>query len=311
MRFPIGLHVALIFTVAVFLLPRNAISGDTPLTNDADSQYAFAKSRLDAGAFDEAAVEFNRFIFYFPDDRRVPQARFQIGMAHFAAGKYLQAAMIFDRLTENYAGLPYQNEAFIMLSRCHARQGLNDQAMLDLRNLMALTANKDISDEARYELGWLQVNQSRWGLAGQEFNRISPANQDRYQVSRLQQALARSGTIPSKNPTVAGVLSIIPGGGQLYCGRYRDALTALVVNAGLIWAAWEAFDEDLYALGGVITFVEFGFYAGNITGAVSSAHKYNRDRSGEFRENMYRLKQPPLSLAPVPGGAGLFLSVSF
>ena len=34
---------------------------------------------------------------------------------------------------------------------------------------------------------------------------------------------------------------------------HRDALTAFVINAGLIWAAWESFDNELYALGGVIS----------------------------------------------------------
>ena len=35
-------------------------------------------------------------------------------------------------------------------------------------------------------------------------------------------------------------------------------------------------------LAAVISFVEFGFYAGNIYGAVSSAHKYNRDRIADI-----------------------------
>jgi hypothetical protein len=94
------------------------------------------------------------------------------------------------------------------------------------------------------------------------------------------------------------LLSIVPGGGQLYCNRYQDAMTAFLINAGLIWAAWEAFDNEQYALGSVISFVEFGFYAGNIYGAVSSAHKYNRDRIAEFRERLNQRRQMSLSLAP-------------
>jgi hypothetical protein len=103
----------------------------------------------------------------------------------------------------------------------------------------------------------------------------------------------------------------VPGGGQLYCARYQDALTAFLINAGLIWAAWEAFDNELYALGGVIGFVEFGFYAGNIYSASASAHKYNRDRSADFRDYLNQRRQTPLSLAPAPGGAALCLKVDF
>lgn len=281
------------------------------LTIDADSQYRYAQSRLDAGAFDEAIVEFNRFIFFFPADTRLPRARFQTGMAHFGARQYQAAAAIFNMQTKDYTGLPLENEAFFMLSRSHARQGMIEQAMLDLHNLLTLASDPDVIDQARYELGWLHVDQGQWNKADQAFSRITAVNQDRFQVSSLQQALVRSDTIATKNPTTAGFLSIVPGGGQLYCGRYRDALTAFVINAGLIWAAWESFDNELYALGGVITFVGFGFYAGNIYGAVSSAHKYNRDRIGEFREDLHRYKQMPLSLVPTPGGASLCLTLDF
>ena len=84
-----------------------------------------------------------------------------------------------------------------------------------------------------------------------------------------------------------------------------------MVNGGLIWAAWESFDNELYALGSVITVVGFGFYAGNIYGAVSSAHKVNRDRDAEFRENLNRYRKLNLSVAPVRDGAALCLSTNF
>lgn len=298
--------------ICVSLLMLTA-AGDcvAALTIDADSQYRYAQSRFDAGAFDEAIIEFNRFIFFFPADHRIPRARFKTGMAHYRAGRYLAAAAIFNLQTTDYKGLPLENEAFFMLSRSHARQGMIEQAILDLHNLLAVASDADVIDRARYELGWLHVDQGRWIQADESFSRITADNQDRFQVDSLKQSLALSDTIPTKNPTTAGVLSIVPGGGQLYCGRYRDAMTAFVINAGLIWAAWEAFDNDNNALGGVITFVEFGFYAGNIYGAVSSAHKYNRDRISEFQDFLNRQKQSPLSLAPAPGGAALCLTVDF
>ncbi len=285
--------------------------GFTQLTIDADSQYRYAQSRLDAGAVDEAIVEFNRFIYFFPEDPRIPRARFQTGMAHFNAGRYQAAAAIFNRQTEDFTGSPLDNQAFFMLSRSHARQGMTEQAILDLHNLVALSSETDVIDRARYELGWLHVDQGRWNDADQSFGGISPGNQNRFQVADLKQALALSEAIPVRHPMTAGLLSIVPGGGQLYCNRYQDALTAFLINAGLIWAAWEAFDNEQYALGGVISFVEFGFYAGNIYGAVSGAHKFNRDRIAEYRERLNQHRQMSLSLAPVPEGAALCLTISF
>jgi TolA-binding protein len=285
--------------------------GGARLAIDADRQYRYAQSRLDSGAVDEAIAEFNRFIHFFPEDPRVPKARFQTGMAHFSAGRYQAAAAIFNQQTVDFADSPLDNQAYFMLSRSHARQGMIEQAILDLHNLVALTSAPDVIDRARYELGWLHVDQGRWNDAGQAFGQISSDNQDRFRVADLKHALARSDTIPVKHPTTAGFLSIVPGGGQLYTKRYQDAATAFLINAGLIWAAWESFDNDLYALGSVISFVGFGFYAGNIYGAVSGAHKYNRDRIVDYREYLNQNRQMFISMAAAPEGAALRLTIRF
>ena len=305
------LRVAMLLIGMSILMLSPMVADADQRTIDADSQYAFAQSRLDAGAFDEAIAEFHRFVYFFPADHRVPSALFQTGMAHFDAGRYQAAAAVFDRQTGGDADSPLVSDAFFMLSRCHARQGMIEQAMVDLYNLMVVSTKKAVLDRARYELGWLHVEQGRWNDAGQAFDRITPNSRDRFRVDDLKAALVRSDAIAVKNPTTAGMLSIVPGGGQLYCKRYQDAMTAFLINAGLIWAAWEAFDNEQYALGGVISFVEFGFYAGNIYGAVSGAHKYNRDRISEFRESLYRRRQISFSLAPAPDGAALCLTVDF
>ncbi|MBR9987948.1 MAG: tetratricopeptide repeat protein [Desulfosarcina sp.] len=302
----------LIVTIGLTLVLISApATGFARLTIDADGQYRYAQSRLDSGAVDEAIAEFNRFIHFFPADARVPRARFQTGMAHFSAGRYQAAAAIFNQQTLDFTDSSLDTQAFFMLSRSHARQGMIEQAILDLHNLVALSSDPAVIDRARYELGWLHVDQGRWTDAERAFGRISPANQDRFQVADLKQALAGSEAIPVKSPTTAGWLSMVPGGGQLYCNRYQDAATAFLINAGLIWAAWEAFDDEQYALGSVISVVGFGFYAGNVYGAVSSAHKYNRARITEYRQRLNQRRQMSLSLAPTPEGAALCLTVRF
>jgi tetratricopeptide (TPR) repeat protein len=281
------------------------------LTIDADSQFAYAQSRLEDGAFDEAASEFNRFIHFFSDDPRVPDARFLQGTAHFRAGRYTRAAAIFDALTTDASATAPVVDAFLMLSQSHARQGHVDQAVLDLHNLMALSADVDTVDRAYYELAWLHMDRGRWQDADTAISRISAANRERFRADELARALAGRADLAYKNPTTAGVLSIVPGGGQLYCRRYQDALTAFLLNTGLIWAAWESFDNEMYALGGLVSFVGAGFYAGNIYGAVSGAHKINRDRAARFRDHLTTYRPPALSLAPLPGGALVSLTIDF
>ncbi len=297
---------------AAWLLIQAAVPclADT-LTLDADSQYDYARSRLDAGAFEDAINEFNRFIHFFPEDQRVLNARFYQGTAHFRIAAYESAADIFASLATEAMPTKVGIDAIFMLSKSHARQGNLDQAVLDLHNLIAIYTDADIRDRAQYEMAWLHMDRGHWRDAETAIHRIRETNRQRYKVAELENALARRAELAYKNPTTAGILSIVPGGGQLYCRRHQDALTAFLLNTGLIWAAWESFDREQYALGCLISFIEAGFYAGNIYGAVSGAHKINRDRMIRFRKDLESRRLPTLSLVPIPGGSLVSLTIDF
>jgi len=311
MDFKKPFRVFVLLSVTWLLIFLSAVSGNAEMVIDADRQYDYAHSRFMAGSYDEAIIEFNRFIYFFPEDPRIDPANFQIGMAHFNAGRNSDAAGVFSHLIEDSSSEELMTDAYFMLSRSHAGFGNLDQAMLDLRNLMTVTSDPDVLDRARYELAWLLIDQGRWSEADQVISGITTGNFDQFHVAGLQQDLAKFDQIPRKSTTTAGFLSILPGAGQAYCGRYQDALTAFLVNAGLICAAWEAFDNELYALGAVIGFVEFGFYAGNIYGAVSGAHKYNRDRISEFRDGLIQKNRVQLSLGPIKEGWAVCLKMDF
>ncbi len=82
-----------------------------------------------------------------------------------------------------------------------------------------------------------------------------------------------------KSPALAGSLSaLLPGAGQAYCGRWRDASIALLVNALLVGTAVEAYDHDRPWLGTTTAVFGAGWYLGNIYSAVNSAHKHNETR---------------------------------
>jgi hypothetical protein len=115
--------------------------------------------------------------------------------------------------------------------------------------------------------------------------------------------------LPYKEPATAGALAILPGLGHLYCERPKDALVAFLLNGLTVWAAIEAFDEDLQVLGSLLLLLEVGWYAGNIYSAVNCAHKYNRKVRNDFRRSLPdRLN---LSLYTTRGGLGLALRMNF
>jgi hypothetical protein len=90
-----------------------------------------------------------------------------------------------------------------------------------------------------------------------------------------------------------------------------SALISFLLKGALIFAAYEAFDEDLEGFGAVIAFFELGFYSENIYSAVSSAHRYNRDEKNRFLDSLKKGAQINISLIAPYEGRSLLLSCRF
>jgi tetratricopeptide (TPR) repeat protein len=274
-----------------------------------DKQFNYAQDLFSAKDYITAVNEYKRFIYFFPKDKRVELAMYRIGMSHYLSGHYQEAVSAFEKLTEQYFETEYSIKSYYKISEAYINLKAYDQALIDLNNLVTTTHDEDVRDEAYYRIGWIYIETASWDNARLYFEKISPKNRDKFRLKKLADELDKETLIPQKDPKLAGFLSIIPGGGYLYCERYQDALVAFLLNGGLIYAAYESFDEGLGALGGLITFVEFGFYAGNIYGAVTSAHKFNRKETDKF---IYKLKKNTrVNLSADLENKGVLLSFRF
>jgi TolA-binding protein len=284
---PMRVGVLLVAATLMSAVPARA------LTIAPEQQYAFASQLFNAGQFRRAAEEFQRFAFFFPDDARRREAILRAGIA-FLRGEEPEAALQeFNALTGEDPLDAIAVEAHFMIAESYLRLNAPTQAVLQLHNLIATSNDSEVRDRAHFRMAWIQIEQTDWQGARRTLARIGPHSP--YPVERLLSDLDRSDGIPKKSPALAGTLSILPGAGQLYTGRYQDALTTFLLNGGLAWAAVEAFDNGQTALGSLIAFVGFGFYAGNIYGAVSSAHKYNQTQQERFAEELGQQSLLPAS----------------
>jgi tetratricopeptide (TPR) repeat protein len=266
------------------------------LTIDADRQYALAQSLFSAGDFLEAGIEYRRFAHFFPDDPRVETALYRIGRCYFNLEDYGRAIDAFYGLIDRFPGGARAADAYRGIAASHLKKGEPAQAAAVLEQLIAAADDLSVIDDANYRIGWIYLDAADWKRARIYFHRVRPQARLSYPAEDLLNELNRVPDIPRKNPDTAGLLAILPGAGHFYCGRYRDGLIALVLNAAFIAAAWEAFDNDLPILGGVIAGVGAGFYVGNIYSAVGSAHKYNRAQERRFIEGLKKRAGPQLSL---------------
>ena len=284
------------------------------LTIDAEQQFDYAESLFSGQQYLKAAEEYQRFAFFFKDHPKNRIARFRSGESFLLANNPSQAIQILQSLISEGKDDPLSMEAFFLQAECYLQLNSPTQAVVQLNNIIALSDDTATDDRAYYRIAWIQIEITNWEGAKKAFDRMSATGRQRHGVDHLEQALAGAETIPTKSPGLAGTLSIVPGGGQLYCRRYQDAFIAFVLNAGFIWAASDAFDNDQNGLGGLLSFVGLGFYMGNIYGAVNDAHKFNRQQTRQFVDELrqHQIRIPgPQEGASVKSGIILGLRIPF
>jgi tetratricopeptide (TPR) repeat protein len=278
---------------------------------DPHQQFQFAESYFQRGDYYKAIGEFERFIYFFPEAEKVEHARYKIGLSYLKGEKYAEAIQAFQGVIERYVNSHYAIRSYFGISEANVRRKNYDAALITLANVVRISLDPDVKDEALYRCGWVYLDQGLWEEARRCFNKISPDNRDKYNIEQLMLEIDKEAHLRHKNPTTAGLLAILPGAGHVYTERYRDGLVSFLVNGALIFAAYQAFRHEQYALGGIITVVEVGFYAGNIYGAVNSAHKFNRNEEKHFLNYLKDHAKVNLSLQRPQDGGAILLSCKF
>lgn len=241
--------------------------------SDAASLLSFADALFDQGDHYRAVTEYKRYLHSAPDGSQAPRAALRIGESYLAGERWQQADRALLRVEELYAGSAEAGRARMLWGESPYRRQAWAEARRRLGSLLLDGGEPRWQTRARYLLAWSFLEQWRLDAAGKELERLSGKASE-----SLLAELPAFAEIPSKSPGLAGGLSaVLPGTGQLYAGRYRDAALSLLLNAAFIVGAIESFDDGNEVVGSILVFFEAGWYTGNIFNAVNSAHKFNRD----------------------------------
>lgn len=97
-------------------------------------------------------------------------------------------------------------------------------------------------------------------------------------------------TYKPKKQMLAGYLSLFPGLGQLYAGNYKDSLNAFLLNGSIIAvSAYSIFTLDLWTF----SLLEFNpllhFMKGNIYNAQKDVYEYNSRHLQEYKEEILNI----------------------
>ncbi|MBW2064250.1 MAG: tetratricopeptide repeat protein [Deltaproteobacteria bacterium] len=254
---------------------------------DSDDQFYFALQAMEKGEYTRAVTEFERFIHFFPDDQKVPRARYLIGLCYIGAKKYSLAREVLVGVYDDYGSDELGGRALLLVGETYYLQGILGEAEHYFRRVIEGYPSPELRYSAYYRLGWVRLKSDRWTEAAKAFEMVGEDSPLCPSAGQLAEAGPKGEALPRKSPTQAGILAaILPGLGHAYCNRYKDGLVAFLLNGLFIWASVEAFNEDLDVAGGILLALELGWYSGNIYSAVNSAHKYNRKVRDDFRRNL-------------------------
>lgn len=242
---------------------------------------------MERGEYQGAVNEFERFIQFFPQDERVPKARYLVGLSYLEGKAYEPARRALHKVLKAYPGMPLAGDALFLIGESYYRQGISEEATYYFEKVIERYPWKKLKDASFYRLGWSRMRTNHWQKASKTFQLIEESSPLYASAKDLSRESLKGELLPYKNPTAAGFLAaFIPGLGHAYLNRYKDGMVALLLNGLFIWAAVESFNEDLEVLGGILTFLEFGWYSGNIYSAVNGTHKYNRKVKNDFLKTL-------------------------
>lgn len=286
------MKLALVFalvTGAAAAEPLRSAEAEAVQVPDARLAAAFADSLFDRGDYYRAIGEYERALFLAPTAAEAPRWNLQIGEAYRKGEQFVDAARTFERLARE---LPESSRplALYRAAKAHLDAGALESAVARAREAAdAFRDDPSRAREARYIEGWALLRSERDAEAEKAFAAAKGGDTAGLGAEKLLKVMPQLADIPSKSPTLAGVLGLIPGAGHLYLGDPQTAVSALVWNGIFIWALVDKIRARDWSLVAVLSIFESMWYGGSILGAVSGAHRYNRDARVNAMEDLEKL----------------------
>ena len=267
------------------------------VAHEPEAELSFANALLAEGDHYRAIGAYKEFLHLAPDSPLADEARLSIGRA-YVRGEQPAAAQAY------YRSLASRSPEWMrraLLEGAHAAYvaGEYQAAEKSLRSWLRAGPDVDAGQQARarYLLAWslLQQDQAR---AAESLFRALPHFEGQAALAQVGAAWER---LPERSPLVAGLLSVVPGAGHFYVGEPVTGLAALTLNGVFGFALYQTIRERRLGLSLILGMMESLWYTGTVFGAVSSAHKFNRDVRNQARERLRDpLEDAPESWPPLP-----------
>ncbi|MEI8139917.1 MAG: tetratricopeptide repeat protein [bacterium] len=268
----------------VWLLVLGAGLAGAAVPSDSNPVMAFADDLFSRGDYYRAITEYERYVFQNPEAPQAGRARLQVGMCYYRGEKWEAARDQFLKLKEWYGDRPEGRDAWLMLAKTFYRLEKYTMAEGLIEEFIQKFPDDNRIGDALIMKGICLARFGSREWARESFRSV-PTNSVRFaDVEALVGLAGRLDDVPQKSPGLAaGLSALLPGAGQLYVERPRDATVSFLINGVTIAGMLAAFNNHEEVVGCVFAMVETSWYFGNIYNASSGAYKFNsRQRSSLF-----------------------------
>lgn len=281
-RFPLSFRTCIVLLVAIgcvcSVAPAGAFQerskGSDPCVNPKiPAELGFADALFAEQDYYRAVTEYKRFVYLHPRHHEVDRAYLNMARGAIAAERWEDARSILQHIIGQNPKEKIRAQAHVLLAEIPYLQKKFDLSLGYLQQIEGLQLDPAFTQRVKELQLWSMLKMERledtYAFLNTQKLDLQPNLED---IVRLQK-------LPRKSPRLAGTLSaLLPGAGQLYNGRYREAGMAFALNAAFLAGGIQAINTGNTVLGGILLFFEAGWYGGNIYNAVNTAHKTNRRR---------------------------------
>lgn len=241
------------------------------------------------GDWYRAISEYRRFLYQVKGrGQEAPRAAMAVGEAFLRGEQYDAAGRQLDGVAQRTSSMELRRTALFGAGRAYLLDGRPELSKPRFRLLSEdAEAPLFLREEATWLLAWGHFDAGELEMALALFEQVA-AGGGRYAMN-AQGVVAKLKTkdeLSTKNPILAGALSIIPGLGHIYLGQIGVGTTSMAWNGLFIIAAALAWLQGQWGPALVLTVFELGWYAGGIFGAVAGAYKHNRDVVRNWRDEI-------------------------
>ncbi|MBI1929301.1 tetratricopeptide repeat protein [Candidatus Poribacteria bacterium] len=246
----------------------------------------FADALYGDGDYLRAAGEYQRYLFYKPQD--ADHILYRIAVSYRLGGRAGRALQFLEKILGEYPQSDFTSLARYEIGYSYFLMRAYDQSLRFLNETQDLIRDENYRWKSRQLIGLNYLMLKRWEDAGRLFNQfdLETVPLDLQETVPLYRKYAQAGKrLPSKSPILAGLFSaIVPGTGKLYARQTGDALFTVLVLALTGWQAYDGFHRNGTAStkGWVFGTLSGFFYLGNVYGSVVAAQVHNRRVEEEF-----------------------------